>query len=243
MIAGWYVVALGMVGIVRIRDLGRSTSHLAGPPTRGFDVRRPWKAGVVPLGPTRSVRMHHPGRGSHAVVELVDLGPLRVGCDASMLQGHVNTPEEGMATMPRIVVGVDGSEHARRAVRTALEEADRRQAEVEAVYAVVGSGMMPDPVSQPGPRREEARAAGSEVLDEVLADVDAQTAKVERTVRIGNATRVLCEAAADAELLVVGSRGLGGFHGLLVGSVTQQVIAHSPCPVLVVVPEDRRQSG
>lgn len=142
--------------------------------------------------------------------------------------------------MPRIVVGVDGSEHARRAVRVALEEAERRQADVEAVYAVVASGMMPDPVSQPGPRREEARSAGQEVLDEVLTDVGGQ-ATVERTVRIGNATRVLCEAADDAELLVVGSRGLGGFKGLLVGSVTQQVIAHAPCPVLVVVPEDRRK--
>lgn len=160
-----------------------------------------------------------------------------------MLQGQMNTREEGMASMPRIVVGVDGSEHARRAVRVALEEAERRQADVEAVYAVAGSGMMPDPVSQPGPRREEARASGSKVLDEALADVDGQGATVERTVKIGNATRVLCEAADDAELMVVGSRGLGGFKGLLVGSVTQQVIAHAPCPVLVVVPEERRKRG
>jgi nucleotide-binding universal stress UspA family protein len=148
-----------------------------------------------------------------------------------------------MADMPRIVVGVDGSEHARRAVRAALEEAGRRQADVQAVYAVAGSGMMPDPVSQPGPRREEARSAGQKVLDEALDGVDEGSTTVERTVKIGNATRVLCEAAADAELLVVGSRGLGGFHGLLVGSVTQQVIAHAPCPVLVVVPEDRRKGG
>lgn len=160
-----------------------------------------------------------------------------------MLLGHVNTRQEGTANMTRIVVGVDGSEHARRAVSAALEEGERRQADIEAVYAVAGSGMMPDPVGQPGPRREEARSAGQGVLDEALADVGGRAATVERTVKIGNATRVLCEAAVDAELLVVGSRGLGGFHGLLVGSVTQQVIAHAPCPVLVVVPEDRRKSG
>jgi nucleotide-binding universal stress UspA family protein len=141
--------------------------------------------------------------------------------------------------MSRIVVGVDGSEHAIRAIQVALDEARRRQADVEAVYAISESGLLADPVSHPGPRREEKRSAGLEVIDRALADADTGSLEVKRTVTIGNTTRVLCDAASGADLLVVGSRGLGGFHGLLVGSVTQQVIAHSPCPVLVVVPQSR----
>jgi nucleotide-binding universal stress UspA family protein len=62
---------------------------------------------------------------------------------------------------------------------------------------------------------------------------------VTRDVRSGGAAGVLCARAQDAELVVVGARGLGGFRGLLLGSVTQQVVAHSPRPVVVVVPEDR----
>jgi nucleotide-binding universal stress UspA family protein len=139
--------------------------------------------------------------------------------------------------MPRIVVGVDGSEHARRAVRSAVEEARRRGAALTVVHAVSESGMFADPVSHPGPRREQLRSAGAELVEQALDGADVNGLELDRVVRIGNTTRVLCEAAADAELLVVGSRGLGGFRGLLVGSVTQQVIAHAPCPILVVVPE------
>jgi nucleotide-binding universal stress UspA family protein len=49
---------------------------------------------------------------------------------------------------------------------------------------------------------------------------------------------VLVETAKDADLLVIGSRGLGGFRGMLLGSVTQQVIAHAPCPIVVITPDE-----
>ena len=53
----------------------------------------------------------------------------------------------------------------------------------------------------------------------------------------GGPASVLVETAHDADLLVIGSRGLGGFRGMLLGSVTQQVIAHAPCPVVVITPD------
>jgi nucleotide-binding universal stress UspA family protein len=61
---------------------------------------------------------------------------------------------------------------------------------------------------------------------------------VTKVVREGSASHVLLEEAADADLLVVGSRGLGGFRGLLLGSVGQQCAHHAPCP-LVIVPHRR----
>jgi nucleotide-binding universal stress UspA family protein len=61
-------------------------------------------------------------------------------------------------------------------------------------------------------------------------------------VREGAPARVLLEAASDADLLVIGSRGLGGFRGLLLGSVGQQCTHHAPCPV-VIVPHERELSS
>ena len=87
------------------------------------------------------------------------------------------------------------------------------------------------------PSDEELRSAAEQVLDEALVAVGgAEGIDITMTVRAGGAASVLTEAAADADLIVVGARGLGGFRGLLLGSVTQQVVAHAPCPVVVVTP-------
>ena len=141
--------------------------------------------------------------------------------------------------MSRIVVGVDGSEHASRALRWAAEDARRRGAELEVVHAVPIPINLADPILLPPPSEHDLRKAGQQVIAEALAEVSVEDLVVERTVTTGQAASALCDAARGAELLVVGSRGLGGFKGLLVGSVTHQVIAHAPCPVLVVVPETR----
>jgi nucleotide-binding universal stress UspA family protein len=140
--------------------------------------------------------------------------------------------------MPRIVVGVDGSEHAARAVRWAVEEARLRGAELELVHAVPDRDMPPYGIAPP-PAEEELRAAGIELIDNTLTEVETGKLEVERTAESGTPARRLCKAAEGADLLVVGARGYGGFRGLLLGSVTQQVVAHAPCPVVVVVPEDR----
>jgi nucleotide-binding universal stress UspA family protein len=144
--------------------------------------------------------------------------------------------------MARIVVGVDGSREGERALLWAVEEARLRGAELELVQAAPPAGMW-DAVTGWSSRAQLERAA-EELLDEVLeevvlARVDTGDLVVHRTVRSGAAAEVLTEQARGADLLVVGARGRGGFAGLLLGSVAAQVVSHAPCPVVVVVPEDR----
>lgn len=141
--------------------------------------------------------------------------------------------------MARIVVGVDGSEHAARALARAVDEARLRGAELDVVHAVPEPLMFADPVLAPPPPPKMLREAGARLIEQALAEVDTDGIEIERIVTIGHTSRVLCDVAKGADLLLVGSRGYGGFRGLLVGSVAHQVVAHAPCPVLVVVPEAR----
>lgn len=141
--------------------------------------------------------------------------------------------------MTQVVVGIDGSAHAARALRRAIAEAQLRAAELLVVHVCPAPHPLADPVLNPPPPREERLAAGRRLIEAALDEVDTAGLAVETRAAIGNVARTLCEAAEGAQLLVVGARGLGGFRGLLVGSVTQQVVAHAPCSVLVVVPEGR----
>ena len=141
--------------------------------------------------------------------------------------------------MSRIVVGVDGSPNSRRAITCALHEARLRNAQLDLVYAVPEPIMLADPVIMPSPPRDRLQAEGLAVIEKVLADIDTGEVPTESIAAIGSPANVLCQVAKGADMLVVGSRGLGGFRGLLLGSVTQQVVAHASCPILVVVPEDR----
>jgi len=139
--------------------------------------------------------------------------------------------------MARIVVGIDASEHARRALTWAIEEARLRSASLELVHAFPTPELIGMSMVLTLPSDEELRSAAEQVLDEALVAVGgAEGIDITMTVRAGGAASVLTEAAADADLIVVGARGLGGFRGLLLGSVTQQVVAHAPCPVVVVTP-------
>ena len=141
--------------------------------------------------------------------------------------------------MGRIVVAIDGSEAARKALAWALDEGRLRQAVVEVVHAwdvpYVGMGSTIAGVLEPDAFEE----AGKELLDRAVDAAetsDLPEPPVRRLVRGLPASAVL-EAAAGADLVVVGSRGRGGFTGLLLGSVSQQVAHHAPCPV-VIVPHD-----
>jgi len=142
--------------------------------------------------------------------------------------------------MERIVVGVDGSEGSRAALRWAVREGALRGAMVEAVsafhvpYAGAASVMplMLDP--------KEFEDAASAQLKKLVAEVDASALPepiIELVVE-GPASTVLVEAGRRASLLVVGARGHGGLAGMLLGSVSRQVTEHATVPV-VVVPKER----
>jgi nucleotide-binding universal stress UspA family protein len=136
-----------------------------------------------------------------------------------------------------IVVGIDGSPGSLDALRFALEEARLRGAELRVVNAwhippaVYDSGWAPAPVDL-----DEFRKLAQKALEESIAEVGASDSGVQVTpiLREGQPADVICLEAKHADLVVVGSRGVGGFKGLLIGSVSQQVVHHAPCPVVVV---------
>jgi nucleotide-binding universal stress UspA family protein len=139
--------------------------------------------------------------------------------------------------MSKIVVGVDGSPGSRAALRWAHEEARLRNATLEVVSvwqfqmmtSLPAFGAMPPPENLSG----EAEAALVRALsEEGVASTD--EVPVTTVVAEGAAAPILMEASNDADLLVVGHRGHGGFTGLLLGSVSQQCVSHASCPVVVV---------
>lgn len=136
----------------------------------------------------------------------------------------------------RIVVGVDGSDASRRALRWAVDEARLRHADLHVVHASAEPFVAPHGPSIPGLVRAVQAVDGrpERVLEASLAGVLDGDVPVRREIIAGPAAPALLAAAQDADLLVVGSRGRGGFTGLLLGSVSQQCVAHAPCPVVVV---------
>jgi nucleotide-binding universal stress UspA family protein len=136
-----------------------------------------------------------------------------------------------------IVVGVDGSEGSVHAVEFALEEARTRGADVKAVAAwhlaapAYGSAWVPVAVDP-----TDFEKIAENTLQRSLQEAEAASSGVSVTpiVREGQPADVLVAEARDADLLVVGSRGLGGFKGLLLGSVSQQCAHHATCPVTIV---------
>ncbi len=137
--------------------------------------------------------------------------------------------------MERIVVGVDGSESAGDALRWAVAQAKLTGATVEAVYAwdpgvLVSLGM--PPMLDWKPLREAAQARPREIVQEAVGS-DSGVRIVTKTV-MGHAAEVLVARSAKADLLVVGSRGLGGLKGMVLGSVGHHCAAHSHCPVVIV---------
>jgi nucleotide-binding universal stress UspA family protein len=139
--------------------------------------------------------------------------------------------------MGRIVVGVDGSDNSVRALQWAAEQATSRGDVLRALYvwefpymdvvpATLGTTLPPFADMQAGAERSFDAALERAALPPGVT--------VERAVLEGAPVRLLLEAAKDAEMVVLGARGHGGFLGLLTGSVTTQVVNHSPVPVVVV---------
>ena len=149
------------------------------------------------------------------------------------------TEREAEVPAGGIVVGMDGSAGSELALRWAVEQARRTGGTVHAVaaweYPVnYGAAYLEDRADW----AQDARTALKTALERVVDGADGPT--IEQHVVQGHPVRVLLDAAADADLLVVGTRGHGGFTGMLLGSVSQHLSAHSPCPVVVVPPPGRR---
>ncbi len=139
-----------------------------------------------------------------------------------------------------IVVGFDGSEHARRALGWAAEQARMRGVELRVVTAIPKASVSFWP-SLPTGDSKDAERRTREQVDAAIGELGEQLEGIKVTrqiVREEQPARALCRAAEDAELLVVGSRGRGGFRGLMLGSTSQQSITYAPCPVTVVRPGD-----
>jgi nucleotide-binding universal stress UspA family protein len=149
---------------------------------------------------------------------------------------------------PRIVVGVDGSPSSRAALVWAVRQAELTGASVEAVIAwhypvlVGGVPFAPMGAVYTADYGEFAATVLNGVLLETV-DPDGPV-KVSSTVREGNAAQVLLEASVGADLLVVGSRGHGGFTEAMLGSVSQACVHHARCPVVIVrAPADAHAPG
>ena len=139
---------------------------------------------------------------------------------------------------PRIVVGVDGSASSLAALRWAVHQAGLTGGTVDAVVAwrmppaMTGFGFAPVAVAEGSEMQQTAKRALDRAVSKV-AGPDGGPA-VRRLAVQGFPAPVLIGASADADLLVLGSRGHGGFTGALLGSVSQHCVRHAHCPVVII---------
>ena len=145
--------------------------------------------------------------------------------------------------MPGIIVGVDGSGHSQRALEWAMREAALRHAPLTILTvhpAIVGyfGSMLTTPADLE--LTEQTQAAVKVEADRVLAELSGSHPE-SVTVRAvhGFPVEELVSASEDADIVVLGSRGVGGFTRMLMGSTAGQVVQHAHCPVLIIPPEDR----
>ena len=147
--------------------------------------------------------------------------------------------------MSTIVVGVDGSEPSAEALAYALRQARLEGADIRAVTAwYVSAVSYGGPGASPLVNVHEAFEKDAQAISrDALKAVGGDAAGIEivAIVREGHPAKVLLDEAASADLLVVGSRGLGGFAELLLGSVSHECAQHATCPVVIVHrPEERK---
>ncbi|GAA4579913.1 universal stress protein [Micromonospora coerulea] len=170
---------------------------------------------------------------------------LLLGSVSGQLAQHGHCPvlvvrpaEEPIPVHGPVVVGVDGSESAALAVRQAADEAERRGSPLVLMHVrpTDRAGGGPEGVAESGVAEE---AGSAELLTGAAGRVRADHPGLpvtERPVRAAKPAQALIEASGEAALVVVGSRGRGGFAGLLLGSVSQALVQHAHCPVLIAHP-------
>ena len=143
--------------------------------------------------------------------------------------------------MSGIIVGVDGSGHSQRALAWAMKEAAIRHVPLtvltvhEAIRGYYsGVALYPDDPA----RTEQAREAAQAETDKVLAGLDGPRPESVTVKAVhGFPVQELIDASRDADVVVLGSRGAGGFTRLMLGSTAGQVVQHAHCPVLIVPPD------
>ena len=145
--------------------------------------------------------------------------------------------------MPGIIVGIDGSVHSENALEWAIKEAAIRHAPLTVIIVhPVIAGFSGRAVAYPTDDAlvDKARETAREVVDKALAQLGGpgpETVTIQAV--SGFPAEVLITAGRDADMIVVGSRGSGGFSRLLLGSVSSQVTHHAQCPVVVIPAGDR----
>lgn len=161
-------------------------------------------------------------------------------CPVVVVPGRVT--DQQFTPVKKIVIGVDGSRRSRKSLRRAIEEAALWGAQLTAVDAVPMA-------SSAGvlawlPATVDRESILRDVRDELKAICKAESAgsgvEIHAHALDGNPAALLTEFSTAVELVVVGTRGRGGFAGVLMGSTSQSVLAHSTCPVLVVPTGDGR---
>jgi len=141
--------------------------------------------------------------------------------------------------MPGVTVGVDGSDHSRKALEWAIREAGLRGTSltVLAVHQVASNHWTgnPETYASDAPETETVRQAAEDAVQKAVSQVG-EPAPTSVTVRAvtGVAAHELVNASADADLVVIGSRGGGGFARMVLGSATTQVVTHAQSPVVVI---------
>jgi nucleotide-binding universal stress UspA family protein len=136
----------------------------------------------------------------------------------------------------RVVVAYDGSESAQAAVRWASSEAARRNVGLTLLHSImppITSSSFGASLPAPLDILQELKEAADREMADVASALDVPRGTVS-SVEIGSPSSVIVEASMDAALVVMGSRGRGGFSGLLLGSVSDQVAGHTRCPVVIV---------
>lgn len=179
------------------------------------------------------------GRSGHGSVigALVGSVSLQVASHADCPVVVVHEPEGTVESRHGVVVGVDGSAVSALALGYAFEQASRRGVPLHAVHAWWTTVTTGDLRHTRSDMDTQQRLTLSETMvgwSEKFPDVE-----VHESLPVGAAVPALTEAAGTAELLVVGSRGRGGFRRLLLGSVSHGVLQHAPCTVAVVRPRSK----
>ncbi len=137
-----------------------------------------------------------------------------------------------------VIVGIDGSPDSARALQWAAEYARRYETHVEGVITWEIPPVYGYPVAVGEDEYAGIAEQSRQVLRKTVRDGLGDDANVVERVERGHPAAALVAASEGAQLLVLGTRGLGAFRGMLLGSVSQHCVVHSKCPVVVIPHED-----